>query len=331
MRRAAVSQPVAPPPVAPAIPAQIPQAAPKPSSRPASVHAQTPQERSAQRAVIQQDEEFVIPTGYGDHCIVAMVKDPWWLFAYWEIQPHIERQIKSRLAPEEIPGLQTVLRVYDVTGQPDALAPSDGVHYPPQPANSSFDVALSGLANQWYVHSNGPNRAFVIDIGVLTRRGRFLTLARSNRVTSPRFGPSDIIDEEWMVADEQYWRLYGMTSGIGTGSSPGALRKLLEHNLSSHMFSPGIYSHKVRPPTDRGFWFWVKAELIIYGATDPKAGVAIQGRSVKLKSDGSFGVRMELPDGVQTIPVEAISPDGVETRTITPIVNRKTEHHERVR
>ena len=28
---------------------------------------------------------FAIPTGYGDDRIVLLVKDPWWLHAYWEI------------------------------------------------------------------------------------------------------------------------------------------------------------------------------------------------------------------------------------------------------
>ncbi|MCM8781974.1 MAG: DUF4912 domain-containing protein, partial [Candidatus Omnitrophica bacterium] len=30
-------------------------------------------------------EEFRFPAGYGDNRIVIMVRDPWWVFAYWEI------------------------------------------------------------------------------------------------------------------------------------------------------------------------------------------------------------------------------------------------------
>ena len=61
------------------------------------------------------DEPFSIPTGYGDTRVILMVKDPWWLYAYWEVQPQTERAIRGQLLPEEVPGLQSILRVYDVT------------------------------------------------------------------------------------------------------------------------------------------------------------------------------------------------------------------------
>ena len=266
------------------------------------------------------DDAFPIPNGYGDHRIVLMVKDPWWLYAYWEIQPHLERQERSQLAPEEIAGLSSALRVYDITGR----------NFPEQAAHGWFDITLSGLASNWYVHVNAPNRSFVVDIGLLTRRGRFLTLARSNRVTTPRAEPSDVLDEEWMTSDELYWKLFGVTAGIGMGSSQSALQMLRERRMGSPgMFSPGLFSPGLFSPTKaakkRGFWFWVDAELIVYGATDPKAAVTIQGQPVTLRPDGTFSVRMHLPDGVQAIPVEATSPDQVETRTITPTVTRSTE------
>ena len=246
-----------------------------------------------------------------------MVKDPWWLYAYWEIQPVQERQVRSQLAPDEHAGLQTVLRVYDVTD----------LDFPNQPAHRFFDIPLSGLATSWFIHADAPNRSFVIDLGLLTVRGRFLTIVRSNRVTTPRFGPSEVIDEQWMVADEEYWRLLGVTTGIGMGSSPSGLRALLERKLhSAALSSPGLFSPtRPKPGKERGFWLWVDAELIIYGATDPKAAVSIQGQPIRLRPDGTFSVRMALPDGALTIPVEAVSPDRQEAQTITPTVTRTTE------
>ena len=110
-----------------------------------------------------------------------MVKDPWWLYAYWEIQADQEAQVRSRIPSEEREGVTSILRVYDVTD----------CNFPNQPANHWFDIPLTGLANNWYIHVNAPNRSFVVDIGLLTRGGHFFLLARSNRVTTPRFGPSD--------------------------------------------------------------------------------------------------------------------------------------------
>jgi hypothetical protein len=244
-----------------------------------------------------------------------MVKDPWWLYAYWEIQPQVERQARHQLSPDEHQGLHSILRVYDVTGR----------DFPAQAANHWFDIPLSGMANQWYIHANTPNRSFLVDIGLRTKSGRFLTLARSNQVTTPRFGPSEIVDEEWMTSEGDYWKLFGLTAGIGMGASPGALKALLERKMfSPGLFSPGLFS-PVRIPKARGFWFWVDAELIVHGATDSKATVTLQGQPIKLRPDGTFSVRMALPEGTHTIPVEATSPDGVEVRTITPIVARRTE------
>ena len=139
-----------------------------------------------------------------------MVKDPWWLYAYWEIDPVRERRLRSELAPDEIEGGQSVLRVYDVTG----------LEFPQQPAHGWCDIPLSGLASHWHIHVNAPDRSFVVEIGWLTRHGRFLALARSNRVTTPRCGPSEVVDEEWMAADDASWRLFGLTPGVG-GSSGG--------------------------------------------------------------------------------------------------------------
>ena len=261
------------------------------------------------------EDAFHIPNGYGDHRIALMVKDPWWLYAYWEIRSQEERRVRSQLAPQEIEGLQSALRVYDVT---DLGAPN-------QPAPPWFDIPLSGLAMNWYIHTNAPNRSFIVEIGLLTKTGRFLPLARSNQVTTPRFGPSDVLDEEWMTSDEDYWKLFRMTAGLGMGSSPISMKELLERKpFSAALFSPGLFS-PVRPPKGRSFWLWVDAELVVYGATDPKAAVTIHGQPIALRPDGTFSLRMTLPDGTHPIPVCATSPDRRETRTITPTVTRTTE------
>lgn len=64
----------------------------------------------------------------------------------------------------------------------------------------------------------------------------------------------------------------------------------------------------------RGFWFNVNAELIIYGATEPDATVTIGEKTIKLRPDGTFSFRFALPDGQYSLPAAAHSADGVETR-----------------
>ena len=77
-------------------------------------------------------------------------------------------------------------------------------------------------------------------------------------------------------------------------------------------------------PRERRFWLVIDTELIVYGATEPDASLTLQGRPVKLRPDGTFTVRMALPDGIQTIPVTAVAKDGEETITITTRVTRET-------
>ena len=255
------------------------------------------------------EEQFSIPSGYGDTRITLMVKDPWWLFAYWEVSPPTERAVRSQLLPHEIADLQTVLRVYDVTD----------VEFPSQPAHHAFDISLSGLASNWYIHTNAPNRSFLVEIGLLTAAGRFLLLARSNRVTAPRFGPSDVIDEEWMITDEMYWKLFGCAPGVG--SSPTAWASLLSQKLFSGAWaSPGLGGPS-RTSALKGFWCRVDTDLVIHGATEPRSTVAIQGQPVPVRKDGTFSLRLALPSGEQTIAIDVTSPDGQQTRTMTPIVS----------
>ena len=79
-------------------------------------------------------------------------------------------------------------------------------------------------------------------------------------------------------------------------------------------------------PRQRGFWFNVNAELIIYGATEPDATVTIGGRTIKLRPDGTFSFRFALPDGQYPLPAAALSADGEETREAQLKFSRSTDY-----
>jgi hypothetical protein len=76
----------------------------------------------------------------------------------------------------------------------------------------------------------------------------------------------------------------------------------------------------------RGFWFNVNAELIIYGATEPDAKVTIGERQIKLRPDGTFSFRFALPDGEYPLPAAAQSADGEETREARLKFSRSTRY-----
>jgi hypothetical protein len=76
----------------------------------------------------------------------------------------------------------------------------------------------------------------------------------------------------------------------------------------------------------RGFWFNINAELIIYGATEPDAKVTIGERQIKLRPDGTFSFRFALPDGQYPLPAAATSADGEETREAHLKFSRSTAY-----
>jgi hypothetical protein len=153
---------------------------------------------------------------------------------------------------------------------------------------------------------------------------------RSNTVYTPLEGPSWITDEEWMIPEEMFARLYGMGFGLGQSSPVGkAWQERVKRVLfSGAMASPGMASMASpvkKVPKERKFWLVVDCELIVYGATEPDAKVTVQGRPINLRQDGTFSLRFAFPDGKQVIPVKALSSDNIEERTITPIVTRDTK------
>jgi hypothetical protein len=255
-----------------------------------------------------------LPGGYGIDKIVLQVRDPWWCHAYWEVTAQTWDKLKEQLK-EEFHRARRVLRVYDISH-----ILFDGTN-----AHRFFDIDIQEQANNWYIDTGGPGRSWCVDMGLLLPGGKFITIVRSNTVHTPLDGPSWITDEEWMIPDDMFARLYGL--GVGFGSSPVRAKKPWEERLKREIGSGGLSSmaSPVRKPLERGFWLVVNTELIVYGATEPSAKVTVQGRAINLRPDGTFSLRFALPDGKQVIPVEATSADQEDKRVITPIVTRETK------
>ena len=51
----------------------------------------------------------------------------------------------------------------------------------------------------------------------------------------------------------------------------------------------------------------------------------MSGEPIKLREDGSFTVRVVMPDRRQVIPITAASTDGFEQRTIVLAIERNTK------
>jgi len=252
-----------------------------------------------------------LPSKYEVDKMALLVRDPWWLYTYWELKQDTVARLKSELR-EEFYKAKRVLRVYDVTN----------INFNGSNANCFFDIYIHEFANNWYIDVGTPGKSWCVDFGLILSDGRFLTILRSNVAQTPLDGPSWITDEEWMIPDEMFARLYGMGFGQGKSSPVGKTwrEKIVSSPGIASMTSPGR-----RQPLKRAFWLRVDCELIVYGATEPDAKVTVQGKPISLRPDGTFTLRFALPDGKQIIPVKAVSADKIDERTITPIVNRETK------
>jgi hypothetical protein len=262
-----------------------------------------------------------LPAGYGKDRIVAMVRDPYWLHCYWELTRLSVQRAEAALG-QEWHGAKPILRLVDVSSR-DTTSSAESI---------VKDIEIHGGCNNWYVDVLNPPKSYRVDIGYLSNRGRFYVLARSNVVSTPRAGVSDVIDENWADFDaKQADRIYAMSGGFDPTASSLELKQLFEERLRRPLGSPAISSFgsgSWLPGRERKFWFQLDAELIVYGATDPKARVTLQGEPVKLRPDGTFTMRFSLPDSRQIIPAAAMSADGVEERTIVLAVERNTKHLE---
>jgi hypothetical protein len=168
-----------------------------------------------------------LPSGYIEDKIILQVRDPWWLHSYWEITHNTRERLRDSLGDRYYQA-DWVIRVYDIS-----FIVFDGTN-----AHRYFDISVGHDTNNWYINVSS-GRSFCVDLGLKLNDGTFITIARSNTVMTPLDGPSWILDEEWMILDEEFMRLYGV--GLG-GSSPGAKRRMKMKKLKEYISSRGFLS-----------------------------------------------------------------------------------------
>lgn len=261
-----------------------------------------------------------LPQGYGKDRIVVMVRDPFWLHAYWELTRNAVERAEAALGAEWH-GAKPIIRLLDVSAH-DSTSTSESI---------VRDIEIHGGCNNWYIDVGSPPKSFRVDIGYLSPRGRFFVIARSNVVSTPAANVSDSIDQNWSDLDTRKAdRIFAMSSGYDPSASSLEVKQLLEERLRRPMGSPSVtsFGSGAFGNRNRKFWFQIDAELIVYGSTEPNARVTLQGEPVKIRPDGTFTMRYSLPDSRQIIPAVAASADGVEERTIVLAVERNTKYLE---
>lgn len=258
-----------------------------------------------------------LPDSYGDNKIVLLVRDPQMIMAYWELTPDFlsDKLNETGLHDQSV---EFMLRLNRINGSP-----------------RHWDYPLYTMTRNYYIEVPESGKSYQVDFGVKTPGGDFVTLIRSNIVNVPRETMSSLVDEQWMtLADEESFRELYQLSGGETWRTQEGSEYFITGRADVTNPSSGISSFGVSEwagEKDRGFFLNLNAELTVTGETDPEAEVFIAGEKINLNSDGTFSLKMNFPDGTIKIPVEAVSPDKVETRTIEPTFYRITRIAESIK
>jgi hypothetical protein len=250
--------------------------------------------------------------------LVVMVRDPYWLHAYWELNRKSVERAKVALG-QYWHGARPVLRVYEVLRDGTTTSMRQPIR----------DVEVHGGVNNWYLDVYNPPKSYQLDIGYLSPCGRFFCLARSNVVNTPPATAGNAFDKNWADVAKDFDRIFALSGGYSESEANGDLKEVFEERLqrpigdpSALQFGPGAAGF------DSGaenFDFQVDTELIVHGVTHPDAHVTLRGEPVKIRSDGTFAVRFNLPDRRHVLPMVASSRDGGQQRTIVLAVDRNTK------
>lgn len=250
--------------------------------------------------------------------LVVMVRGPYWLHASWELRrKSIERAAAAM--GQLWHTAKPTLRLLAVSNNGTTNTSEQVVR----------DIEIHGAVHHWYVDVSDPPGSFQMEIGYLIDNGGFHSLARSNVVATPALSDNSEMDENWREVAQSCDQIYAQSGGVEGQESSGDLKELFEERLRRPMGAPIVtrYGIAVEGFTENmnQLEFEVDAELIVYGVASPQSHLTFHGKPIELREDGTFTIRMGLPEKRQVIPIVATRCDGVEQRTIVLAIDRNTK------
>lgn len=310
--------------------------------------------------VFHEEHLGELPEAYGTGRLFLTARDPHWLYAYWDLGWQQMADYRGQASDGRL-----LLRIFEKNHadpiQEFTLGnDSRNWYVPVNKAATSYHAQL-GFWRQdgsFYVVSHSREATTPADAVSLDTTARFVTipidysfrdllvLIRGHmkdgealadalhrlQLSGFKF-PFKVGLELGPWGDDQAAALERILGGdifrriqMGSFEISEWLRRRMQEELSSGMFSafsPSGSSWQAQAP--KGFWFAVNAELIIYGATEPNAKVTVDGKPIKLRSDGTFSFHHTFPDGQYKLPVVAVSAAGDDKRAVDLAFERKSK------
>lgn len=134
------------------------------------------------------DRGLPIPVQYPLDRVVALVRDPHWIFVYWDLGGGRLERLRFKYSNEVVDQARWVLRVESVR------------------QHQVRDVDIDVRARQWYLKvASGEH--FRIVLGFYPPEGDFEPVCRSGEVVTPKDEVSPVANEAWMVEREDLRKL----------------------------------------------------------------------------------------------------------------------------
>ncbi|MDR3256950.1 MAG: DUF4912 domain-containing protein [Endomicrobium sp.] len=149
-----------------------------------------------------------LPETYNETKVVILPRDPVWIYAYWEISSETTKKLLKQYN-ENLDTLPVIVRVYDITD----------INFNGRNAHRYFDIKVNRNALSWYINVGEYNRSWCIDIGYILKSGDYIIVARSNSMIMPKYGVSDIIDENWALMKLEFEKFLKISNTGQTGKS----------------------------------------------------------------------------------------------------------------
>ncbi|MCK6471072.1 MAG: DUF4912 domain-containing protein [Planctomycetes bacterium] len=157
---------------------------------------EVPEPKAEPEAAVQEepkplamvDRGLPIPVQYPLDRVVPLVRDPHWIFVYWDLGGGRLERLRFKYSNEVVDQARWVLRVESVR------------------QHQVRDVDVDVRARQWYLKvASGEH--FRIVLGFYPPEGDFEPVCKSGEVVTPKDAVSPVANEAWMVEREDLRRL----------------------------------------------------------------------------------------------------------------------------
>ena len=157
-----------------------------------------------------KEYEYVIPEHYPKTYIQLLLRDPYWAYAYWDIN---QFELKALLS--KTPEPQFFLRVYELLGKSSKIDDS----------LSSFEIPVKAEDSSWYINLPTPGRWYQVDLICLIDTEKLL--CRSHMIESP--GGYWLNREDELRKDSDAFKLFlaGVTDDLGNIADNILIQKIL--------------------------------------------------------------------------------------------------------